>query len=1070
MLQVYHSNRLEALIDALTRVTAEPLADPFKPETIVLQNQGMARWIGQQLALRNGVSACLDFPLPASFLWRVLEAWLPAVPEETLFDKDTLLWRVRKLLPGLLGQPAFAPLERYLADDASGLKLFQLAQRIAGLFDQYLVFRPDMVLDWELGSEDHWQAVLWRALCTDGGHVHRAKLLGELEEAMERRGPEAGVLPERVSLFGLSALAPVYVRVLGALARRIPVHLFFLNPCREYWADLVNERGQARRRARAKRAGLPDPTGLLDLGNPLLASFGHAGQVFLDQLLELGGADHDLFQAPTGDGLLHRIQRDLLELTDPRGGDPRQTIAPDDLSLQLHSTHGPLREIQVLHDQLLQLFDRLDDLEPRDIIVMAPDIDRYAPYIEAVFGAAQGPLRIPWTVADRRVSAGQPVLEALKQLLTLPRSRFEAGELLSLLEVEAVRRRFDLDAQGLERIRTWVCESGIRWGEDGPMRAALGLPGEPANTWGFGLDRLFLGYALPSDPDPDPYAGVLPYGDLEGAEVAYLGILQSFVEIVGDWRRRLGASRTPDDWRAAIGDLLAAFFAPDDDEEVLLQALRDGLDEVAKRAATAGFDQPVSPDVLRAILLDLLEDSSGGQRFLTGRVTFCNMVPMRSIPFRVVCLIGMNGTDFPRTQRPLSFDLMVRGPRRGDRSRRRDDRYLFLEALLSARDVLYLSWTGNDQRDNGVKVPSVVVDELMDYLNRGYRLADGSDPADALPVCHPLQPFCRAYFDRRDSRLFSYARSWLDAARTGAEVADPPFSGAALGSPNEDFRILDVEELIRFLRNPAAYFLTMRLGLRLPDEAVIPEDVEPFDAAGLERYRLRQAVLQGLLAGRGRASILERLRGEGILPHGAPGELLLDEQSEEAAPFVRRLERLPGDELEPIEVDLSLAGFRLQGRLRHLRAEGLVDYRFGNLKAKDWLRIWVRHLVLNLLQPNGVAPSSTYVALDRTLTLEPVESPAGPLADLLDLRWEGLTRPVPFFPEAALAWVETGYSSAFGKAWADTRNPVAERLDAAVSIAFRGRDPIDEDFERTATRILGPMLQRSEIREAEEES
>ncbi len=1061
MLQVYHSNRLEALVEELARITATPLADPFEPETIVVQNQGMARWIAQRLAQRNGISAQLDFPLPARFLWRVLQAWLPAAPDATRFDTDALLWRVYKQLPDLLDQPAFASLTRYLADDTSGLKLYQLARRIADLSHQYLVFRPDLVLGWEQGADRHWQALLWRALGADGDQVHRAQLLAELESAMAWGEPDTDVLPERVCLFGLSALAPAYVRILGVLADRIPVHLFFLNPCREYWSDLVDERGQARRRARAQRAGRPDPTGLLDLGNPLLASLGHAGQIFLDQLLELGGLDHDRFVSPRGDGLLRRVQRDLLELVDPRGLELR-VIARDDPSIQLHGTHGPLREIQVLHDRLLHLFEGLDGLEPRDIIVMAPDIDRYAPYVEAVFGAADGSMRIPWSIADRRIAGGRPVLDALRFLLTLPSSRFEAGALLSLLEVPALRRRFELNHQGVERIRTWVRESGVRWGEDQAMRADLGLPDEPANTWAFGLQRLFLGYALPPDADDAPYAGVLPYPDLEGSEAADLGQLAALVETLGVWRRRLAVPRNLTGWRSAVNELLAACFAPDDDDEALLQLVRDGLDQAAALAGTVGFDRPVGLEVLRVMVRDLMDDNRGAHRFLTGRVNFCDMVPMRSIPFRVVCLIGMNGTDFPHTQRPLSFDLMARHLRRGDRSRRRDDRYLFLEALLSARDVFYLSWVGNDERDNSLKVPSVVIDELLDYLRRGYRLPDGADLTGQLVVRHPLQPFSRRYFDRGDERLFSYARTWLEAARTQVGEGIPAFCDAELPEPEEAFRTLALEDLIRFLRSPAQYFLTERLGLSLPEEAEIPPDTEPFDATGLERYRLDQALLQGLLAGQEPPSILARLRGAGILPHGAPGELLLDEQLDAAEHFVQRLQGCLAAAAEPMEVDLSLAGFRLQGQLGNLHAAGLVDYRFGKLSAKARLRAWVRHLVLNLLAPQGIEPASTFIAKDLTLRLAPVTDAEGLLADLLELRRQGLNRPLAFFPESALAWLEHGYGSGFDHVWCGRYNPAPERDQAAVRIAFRGREPIGEAFEQTAMRVLGPMLEWSE--------
>lgn len=1057
MLRVYHSNRLEVLATALADVTAAPLSDPFGAEIIVVQNPGMARWINQRLAELTGIGARLDYPLPAAFFWQVLRAWLAHAPEPELFDRDALMWRILRRLPEHLGEAAFAPLLGYLKGDGADLRLFQLARRVADLFDQYLVLRPDLVLGWEQGADDHWQARLWRALGEEAGHGHRARLLADLYRDMAAGTPPAGELPERVSLFGLSALAPVYVHLLGALARFVPVHCFCLNPSRHYWADLKDERGQTRRRARAARAGLPDPTGLLDLGNPLLASLGHAGQVFLDQLLELGGEDIELFVTPEGDTLLQRVQRDLLELRDPRDGPPAP-LAPSDHSIQAHSVHGPLREVQVLYDHLLRLFDELPDLEPRDVLVMAPDIDLYAPYVEAVLGTAPPERRIPWSIADRRPGAEQPILRALRVLLGLPRSRFEASEVLSLLEVPAVRRRFGLDEAGLARCRTWVVESGVRWGEDRAMVADLGLPAEQANTWDFGLDRLFLGYALPPDPDADPFLGVMPYLDLEGGELAWLGALQGFVQTLGSWHRRLARACSPEDWRRNINELLSDLFAPGPEEEEVLQWIRERLDGLVTLAGRTGFEGTLSLEVLCGLMETLFEDTRGAQRFLTGRVTFCNMVPMRSIPFRVLCLIGMGGDAFPRSQRPPSFDLMAQAPRRGDRSRRRDDRYLFLEALVSARDRLYLSWVGRDQRDDSVKVPSGVVSELLDYLHQGYGWPEAG------VVQHPLQPFGRAYFDGSDPRRFSYSQVWADAARSDREGSIAAFADGELGPPEDDARTLSVDALIRFLRNPARAFLRERLGLRLPEEVEVPQDEEPFDAsAGLERYGLRQSLLRQRLAGKDRDALLERLRGEGLLPHGTPGELVLDEQLTAVDAFHRRLAAFEGERmLEPLEVDLTLGDYRLQGRLDGLRVGGRLDYRLGTLRCKDRLAAWVRHLILNLLDPPGIPLESRFLAEDSDLTLAPVACAYHCLWDLLELRWQGLRGPLPFHPESALAWLEREeYGDAFHKAWDSEHSPSTEAQDLAVQIAFRGRDPLGPQFEALARRILGPMRTHS---------
>jgi len=1061
MLWVHHGNRLERLLGELVAVTAAAPADPFTPEVVAVQNQGMALWVAQRLAGATGISANLRFPLPAQLIWEIFRAWLPDLPPESHWDRAALVWRIMALLSDCLQRPAFAELAGYLAQGPAELKRYQLCRRVADVLDQYLVNRPEMVLGWEQGQEDHWQAELWRAIAGTAPGEHRAAVLARFRAAMASGAVPA--LPERVHLFGLTALAPAYLEVLGALAKHSEVHLFLLNPCQEYWADIVDEQGQARLRARARRAGSEDHlTALLDVGNPLLASMGHAGQEFLDQLLDLGVEDDYVFEPPPESSLLSLLQGDIHALRDRRSPNlgERAAIAEDDRSLQVHACHSPLREVQVLHDQLLWLLDHLESLEPREIVVMAPDIAGYAPYVEAVFGAAAEPLRIPWAVADQGVAAGDPLLEALGVLLELPASRLPASEVLSLLELPATRRRFGLDEQGLERIRAWVRESGIRWGLDGAMREGLGLPGDTGNTWEFGLQRLFLGYAMA--PDAEPYAGVLPYADVEGGEAVALGALQELIVRLGHWRERLGRPAPADEWQRRICALLEDFFAPDEREQEPLQAVRAALDGLRHQAEQANLVEALSLEVVRSYLVEVLGDPPGARRFLTGRVTFCNMVPMRSIPFRVVCLLGMNDRDFPRSQRPAGFDLIARRPRRGDRSRRQDDRYLFLEALLSARDVLYLSYVGRDIRDNGEKVPTVLLGELLDYVERSFRRPDGDWP-DRLVTHHPLQPFSRRYFDGSSTRLLSYAEDWLAAVRASTTPGPAPaFIDAPLDEPDPAWREVELEALIGFLCNPAAHFLRRRLGLRLPEEAEVIGDTEPFGVAGLERYQLRQALLMDALADCGAAQSLSRLRGQGLLPHGAPGELWLEGAQEEVDRYAQRLRPLVTGQLGPLEVDLKLGAYALRGMLPGLTPEGLLVYRLAKLKAADRLRLWVRHLALCVLAPPGVATSSRHLAEDGDFELGPAEAANTMLMDLLNLWWRGLREPLAFFPETSWQRVERGHiDGTVLNAWAGDHNPAPESLDMAVSIAFRGRNPLGPEFEALAEQIYVPLVQAS---------
>ncbi|MBF0255925.1 MAG: exodeoxyribonuclease V subunit gamma, partial [Gammaproteobacteria bacterium] len=728
MLQTIHSNRMERLVQALLERLQRPLRDPLASEIILVQNPGMARWLSQQLALAGGIAANLEFPLPASFAWRMQQVWLGQDLDLGTYDKQSLRWQLMAILPALLPQPQFLGLRQYLDVADEEIRRYQLCGRIADLFDQYLVYRPQMLLDWQQGSlpsqaDAAWQALLWRALVARTPGEHRAALYQRFLQQASAAPAELirEKLPERVSVFGLSALAPVYLKVLEVLAEHAEVCLYLLNPCAEYWADIQDDKGQARRRARWRRQGQQDQSALLDVGNPLLASMGQVGQALLDQLLEAGAAEAQLFAEPAGANLLQQLQGDILQLQDRSSGllAERSLIDPADRSVQIHACHSPMREVQVLHDQLRACFDELDDLEPRQLVVMAPDIASYAPWIEAVFGNASGERHIPWSIADLP-PLDAPLLRGLEQLLRLPESRFEASAVLSLLELPALAARFGIDGAGLERIRRWVQETAIRWGKDGQMRAELGLPATQANSWEAGLQQLFFGYALA--PQGQLYEGVLAYADIEGAEAEWLGNLAELLRQLDHWRRELARPLPAQAWVERINRLLAAFFRPNPDEAELLQRVRNALVDLAQRCQQSGFDQPLSLHLIRAELNQALASSQGAQRFMVGGVTFCNMVPMRSIPFRVICLLGMNDGQFPRRDDPLGFDLMAQLPLASDRSRRLDDRYLFLEALLSARERLYISYVGNSQRDNSPRNPSVLVSELIDYLQRGWRL------------------------------------------------------------------------------------------------------------------------------------------------------------------------------------------------------------------------------------------------------------------------------------------------------------------------------------------------------------
>jgi len=1091
-LHLYTSNRLEILAGTLAEALRRPLASVMQPEVVVVRNQGMERWLKLELARRHGICANQRFPFPEAFGRELFRAVLPEEPGHAPLDRETLTWRILKALPVLSRKADFASLAHYLqepeatAAPPNGRKHLQLAARIANLFDQYLIFRPAMMLEWDAGRGEGWQPELWRAVSVGSTQDHAASLWRRFHEALADPGRAFPGLPERVAIFGVSALPPFYLDLFAALASRVQVNLFLLQPSQEYWGDITSPRESDRIRRRHLAGGEAPFDQHLHAGNRLLASLGYLGRDFLKLILDAGDwrSREDFFD-PTEDSLLHAIQSDILHLRD-RGKDaetPRREMAADDDSIQTHSCHSALREMEVLHDHLLDWFQRDPTLTPRDVVVMTPDIEACAPFVQAVFGAPEDPAReIPFSLADRGARREGHLIETFLQILDLSHRRLGAATVLALLETDALRARFNLGEGDLETIRSWVERTNIRWGADEAHRAGLGLPPLRGNTWRAGLDRLLLGFSMAGDGRL--FDGMLPYDDLEGGAATVLGGFVEFITRIIDTVETLAEPRTLDGWVTAFDAILDRFFLPTDAAQPELQTLRDAFHPLRRHQKEAGFDAPVLLDVVLEQLRPALEEDRFAAGFLTGGVTFCGLKPMRSIPFRMVCLVGLNDGAFPRGVHHLSFDLMAKKPRLGDRSAREDDRYLFLETLLSARDRLYLSYVGQGVRDNKEAPPSVLISELLDYVEQGFG-ADaeaGRALRERLVTKHRLQAFHEDYF-RPGHRCFSYSTVNAEASAFTRQPRTAPvdFVTGTMSEPPAECRQITLDDLAKFLANPSRFFLNKRLGIFLRQGREALEEREAFVLDGLNTYRLKEELVERLRADAALAEFRPVLEAGGDLPLGTVGDAAFRNVCARAEAFHTILSRHDLlDWTDPLEVDLALGPFRLTGRIAPRTLRGPLFFRCTKeIKASDLLRAWVHHLAACALSPEL---ETVVVAESGWRRFSSAPEPLTGLGRLLDLYWQGLRAPLKFFPESALAFVETErQQQQAGKTSRRAATPLEKALEkwegnefggvkseaeeVHFEFCFRGSVPLEATFEALARSILEPAL-RLQTKEA----
>jgi exodeoxyribonuclease V gamma subunit len=1145
-----HSNHPEALRDLmLAWMGRYPLA-PLEDEWVLVQSNGVAQWLRLALAQPParggmGIAAALKTELPSRFQWLVYRTVLgdAAVPPVSPFDKPLLVWRLMRLLPSLLVEDVFLPLRRFLEDDSDLRKRHQLAERLADLFDQYQVYRADWLADWGAGHDEivtsrggrqalaeelRWQPRLWRALLDDvgpnGALSSRAAVHQRfMATAQAWSGERPAGLPRRVVVFGISSLPQQSLEVLAALARWTQVLMCVHNPCAHDWSHIVADKDllraeRMRQRRRAGSEGEIGEDGLHLHAQPLLAAWGKQGRDFI-RLLDMHdeqetyaervaaiGQRIDVFDANDGATLLRQLQddiRDLRPLAETRTHWP--AVSAKDASIRFHVAHGPQREVEILHDQLLAAFAADPTLRPRDVIVMVPEVGGYAPHVQAVFGLRTGEdaRHIPYSLADQGQRHHDPLLGALERLLALPQSRVAVSDVLDWLEVPALRARFGIDAAQLPLLQRWVAAANVRWGLHAEQRRALDLPqAEAHNSWDFGLQRMLLGYAV---GDGTHWGGIEPLDEIGGLDAALLGPLAQLLETLQTHWRVLSQPATPSAWGERLRALLADCFLAEVDADVFtLRRLEQALQAWLDACAAAGLDEALPLSVVREHWLAQLDQPALNQPFFAGAVTFATLMPMRAIPFRVVALLGMNDGDYPRSRIPMDFDLMVQDWRPGDRSRREDDRYLFLEALLSARDHLHVSWVGRSIHDQSERAPSVLVAQLREHLAAGWRLAGDADlPQDqaaqrllhALTVEHRLQPFHPAYFTQGgDARLFSHAHEWragLTALEVVSETKSEPLPAFKFDGP------LSLRVLSQFLKEPARSFLQLRFGVHFDTDQAAVQDQEPFALDGLQNWQLQDELIQAqkaaLEAGIPRedalADGLAAMARRGVLPAGEFAALV---QAELAEPmdkmfgdYVRALEAwpealpdalldyLPEGQDESLRLVDWLGGLRANASGARCRvaieSTGLVKE--GRYRRDKLLPYWLAHVAAHL---GGEPLTTVVVSKAGTVTLVPLttELACAYWGTLLDAWQQGLRTPLPLAVLTAFKWLDakgTADDTPQSKAWQDARGVYegagsafsrSERDGSAyLSRAFPTFSDLWSDgmFAHWAQALLGPV-------------
>jgi exodeoxyribonuclease V gamma subunit len=983
LLHVHRAERADALAGALAATLQTPLADPFAADVVAVPTRGMERWLTQRMSTRlgategrrDGVCANIEFPFPGRLIGRALATASGVDPDDDPWAPERLVWPLLQSVDESLNEPWLAELAGHLgtpdpsAEIPEQTRRFATVRHIADLYDHYGVRRPRVVQAWARGEDTSatWQAELWRRLRERVGTSSPAERL-DPATAQLIRDPELLELPDRIALFGLTRLPASYLQVLTAISQARDVHLFVLHPSPALWEQIAERTRQSPLIERRREDDTASAA-----SNRLLASWGRDSR---ELQLVLGPDDeyedhHHGIEAPTTT-LLQRIQADIRGDQTPPGPplpdqpDLRPELDPEDRSVQIHACHGRARQVEVIRDAILHMLEQDPTLEPRDVIVMCPDIETVAPLIQAAFGAGRidteeeppsdqhkrlPDLRV--RLADRSLRQTNPVLGVVSLLLGLADERMTASQLLDLADREPVRRRFRFDDDDVARMEEWVLDSGIRWGLDQEHRAPFRLDVVEANTWRAGLDRILVGVAM-TEEDRRMVGDILPLDDVESGAIDLAGRMAEFVDRVHQVVDQLTPAQSVGDWAAAIGAAADALTATRDRDSWQRTELQRILDDIATSAP--GTETPLTLELgdIRALLADRLRGRPTRANFRTGHLTVCTLVPMRSVPHRVVCILGLDDGEFPRRAPRDGDDLLLEDPHVGDRDPRAEDRQLLLDAVLAATERLIITYTGNDERTNLTRPPAIPVAELLDVVERTVR-SDGRPPREQVQIRHPLQPFDPRNFITgalTPGKPWSFDQVALGGAKalTGPRQSRPPFLIEPLPPVASD--LVELDSLVRFVEHPVRAFLRQRLGISVRESLDEVQDALPVELDGLQAWGVGQRLLEGLLAGAALEDCVRAELARGSLPPGKLADPILAR----VGPIVKQIaaEALKHGSGPSVSLDVNLRlpdGRILAGTVPGVYGDTIRRASYSKVRPKDRIAAWVRLLALSATRP-----------------------------------------------------------------------------------------------------------------------
>ncbi|MDY6820198.1 MAG: exodeoxyribonuclease V subunit gamma [Deferribacterota bacterium] len=1095
----FSSNDLSTLLYCLTENINTKKLPPMVPEIIVTQTDGIKKLLSLNIAKKNGICCNIKYLKPKYLIYHLLESAGLQFDNDHPLESKNIFWLITN---ALLDKGLNNSLKKYIED--SEIKLAQLAYSISDLFDQYFVYRPEMIRSWDEGRLyykndliEKWQFEIYR-------HIVKKLNVKSFPSSVNNKifkNLNLDKLPKRISLFGLSMLPPFYIGILNEFAKYIDIYLYLLNPSKEYWLEYISQKEALKLKI---KKGVEAETLFYNVKNNLLSEFGKTGADFYTLLLEtFTDIRFDFIQKNSANvnkntrkTMLEVIKEDILNDIN-LNEIPKKDFDNIDDSVEIHSCHSPMREVEVLYNRLLYIFDNNPNMKPSDILVMTPDISTYAPFIDAVFGLKRGKKEIPYSISDVSYIDSEGTIKVFMDILNLLKGRFEINNIINIIESEAIKEKFSLNETDINIMKVCLNDAAVRWGLDSNFRKEKGIEySYNEYSWEYGLDRLLLSLIYERD---NLFENIRTVESIQANVNNIIAAISIFLYELYNLYNFSINKHSVDSWFKKLIDFVDKIFPVDiptsaniSREIAILKSSLDDMLESYNYCTNYGPQINVGLDFIIEYLKNNFKNKLHTHRFLDGGITFCEMIPMRSIPFKIICLIGLNNDTFPRQRKPLSFDLISLHPEKGDRNLRENDKYLFLETIISAKEKLYLSYVGQDLILNDTIPPSVLINQFIYYLRQRFNIKNVENIEEEIVIKDKISSFDPAYFMRDNEPYYiNYSKEDYCAAEVttnNPKKEKTKFIDKRIDIEPED-NVINIYDFLKFFENPIKHYFKKTLNINLEEKKLSLDDEEPFSLDSLNEFILKERLSDNYFKEKEEKNCITKYAD--ILPPGGVGIGEFQKAFKSVEDFKKIL--LEKYTINKVRINYELhlpykynnINYTIEGTLSYfhkidnnqllnnnkiikgeLEGYNLADYRFSCGKAKrsdvpinTRLKVYLKHIILNYYESliGAEKLSDSYLFAEGREEYEPIYKiykykalKREELDEILDyflkLYLDGLKTPLHFIPKYSYEYYEKEEKFNKSQKIKDILEPFNREPDNYLSFYLKDLNNPEEDF------------------------